>query len=150
MGTLNPWGWGGPRTQCPGSWVSALILGLLQEQRALSLLPPPLPAAFKTRKQLRLHSWRVWSCEGEVGVFPEFLQDWVPQGTLVPPCLAVLDHSGAAQAQGEQRHIQGEMVQGGAWGLWFFGVLKFPQVFSVSCHQQTLRSFRKGSLHGTL
>lgn len=27
MGTLNPWGWGGPRTHCPSSWVSALIWG---------------------------------------------------------------------------------------------------------------------------
>lgn len=133
MGTLNPWGWGGPRTQCPGSWVSALILGLLQEQRALALLPPPLPAAFKRRKQLRLHSWRVWSCEWEVGVFPEFLQDWVPQGTLVPPCLAMWDLSGAAQAKpgtwgteappGWDRRTRGL----GDWH--FFGCWNFPKSF---------------------
>lgn len=109
----------------PTVLVPALILGLLQEQRALSLLPPPLAAAFKRRKQLRLHSWRVWSCGWEVGVFPEFLQDWVPRGTLVPPCLALLDHSGAAQAKPGARWteaLQGEMVERRGLGtVIFFG-----------------------------
>lgn len=65
METLNPWGWGGPRAHCSTSWESAFILGLLQERerKALALLSPPPPAAFKGRKQLWLHSWRVWSCK---------------------------------------------------------------------------------------
>ena len=130
METLNPWGWGGPRAHCPTSWVSTLILRLLQERRALTLLSPPPPAALKRRKQLRLHSWRAWSCERKVGVFPAHLQDWAPQGTPVPLCLAVPDCSGAAWAkpEGTQRAEPPRGLGGGRrglgivifWGCWNF------------------------------
>lgn len=105
METLNPWGWGGPRAHCPTSWVRALILRLLQERRALALLSPPPAAAFKRRKQLWVHSWRVWSCEWEVVVFPAHLQDWALQGAPMPLCLTMPDGNGVTQAK-----------LGGTWG----------------------------------
>lgn len=91
MKTLNPWGWGGPRAHCSTSWESAFILGLLQERRALALLSPPPPAAFKRRKQLWLHSWRVWSCKQARGrCVPSIPPGLGPSGYCCAalPCLA--------------------------------------------------------------
>lgn len=148
METLNPWGWGGPRAHCPTSWVRALILRLLQERRALAPLSPPPAAAFKRRKQLWLHSWRVWSCEREVAVFPAYLQDGDPQGG-----------SGATLPRRARWHW-GCPSQTGGWGTsrvsWrkedlgdcdFCGCWYSPHAFSVRCRQQALTPFRKGSLH---
>lgn len=140
MEPLNPWGWGGPRAHCPTSWERAFIPRLLQERRAPAPLSPPPPAAFKRRKQLGPHSWMVWSCKREVGVSPAYRQDWAPQGTPVPLCLAVPDRSGAAQGEpgGSRQAKAPPGLGGGRRGLgsvififlfFFFGCWNSPKPF---------------------
>lgn len=128
-------------------------LGLLQEQRALPLLPPPW--------QLHLKEESNYGCILEgcdlVSEREVCSQSFSRIGSLrglwchlALPCWIPLGLPKPSQAHDELKHLQGEMVERGAWGLWFFWVLKFPQVFSVRCHQQSLRFFRKGSFHGAL